>query len=79
MPGAAHEENSQIYKVRVGQEVWNLKDIAQSLGGEEERDWDGVRRCRGESMQKPRGAELEKEGPGTRVKAVENENKDGDS
>lgn len=45
--GAAHEENSQIYKVRVGRKVWNLKDTAQSLGERGGRgDWDGVRRCR---------------------------------
>ena len=43
MPGgAAHEENSQIYKVRVGQEVWNLKDTAQSLGEREEEKGTGM-------------------------------------
>ena len=46
--GAAHEENSQIYKVRVGQEGLESKGHCAEPGGERGRkgDWDGVRRCR---------------------------------
>lgn len=49
MPGAAHEENSQIYKVRVGRRS-ESEGHCESLGGERggKGDWDGVRRCRGE-------------------------------
>jgi hypothetical protein len=46
--GAAHEENSQIYKVRVGQEGLESKGHCAEPGGDRGRkgDWDGVRRCR---------------------------------
>lgn len=46
--GAAHEENSQIYKVRVGQEGLESEGHCAEPGGERggKGDWDGVRRCR---------------------------------
>ena len=69
--GAAHEENSQIYKVRVGRKGLGFEGHSTEPEGERRRGQGWSKETQsGKVMRKPRGAGLEKKGQGTRGKTI---------